>query len=175
MRFVAIVALVALVDSLPPRDAEREARLAAVRSLSAIYFKNAGPPKTIRVLCLAIDESSATGDPLPDDKLPTEDMLQGRDDDPDAFYLKKLSGLRPKVVPFSQCPKGRWQRDGPADGPVRVRLRAVRWVGVDTIELPTVTTRPADPCTYTKAFRYVWADNSWQERPFDFGGEQCPY
>jgi len=171
----AIAVLGALMDLLPPPNAERHARVLAVRSLSAYYFNNAISAETESVLCLAIDESSVVSEPLPDDKLPTEEMLSGRDDDPDGFYLEQLAGLKGKVVPLSQCPKARRQADGPAKGPVTVRLRAVRWVAADTIELPSIATRAGDPCTYTKAFRYVWADDAWREKPFMFTGEQCPY
>ena len=66
---VAIASLAVLLQAIPPPNAERDVRVSAVRELIAYYRE--GPPmgRPPTAFCLAIDESSVVGEPLPDDAL----------------------------------------------------------------------------------------------------------
>ncbi len=167
-----------LMDALPPLGSERAVREAAIRSLIQYYFTDKSPEKGGRgVLCLAIDEAAVVADPLADDEMPTDAMLEGKDDDAPDSYLRALSGVRVTVVPLSECPKPlRRGRDGPVLGHVTVRLRPARWVGMDTVEIPTIVISASrKACTDIRVHRYVWMGNGWREKPFIFMQEQCPY
>ena len=102
-------------------------------------------------------------------------MLSGRDDDPDRSYIQELTGAGIPIVAISQCPEASFDRKRHTFiGAVTFRLRPLRWVAVDTVELPSIATRPDDSCNDIRNHRYVWDNSQWRARPFIFMGEQCP-
>jgi hypothetical protein len=168
----AALLLAVLLGLAAPPDAEKQARLLAIRSLAAYYLSGNAESLRSPTLCLAIDESAIGAEPLSDDHTPA--LVPGRDDDPDPGYLETLQDLELAVVPLSRCPKPRRHRGDRVDGVVVVKVRPLRWVAAETVEIPTLVLRAGDRCTNLHSFRYVWKDGAWEERRFDFSAEQCP-